>query len=73
MFSYSIDSVVERLETKAVTCTQLSSCSQAYVDFKWVCFICQLHVVSSDLYRLYVRLVVTSILEPLEFASYSDI
>ena len=38
---YSIDSVVERLETKAVICTQLSSCSQAYVDFKCVCFICQ--------------------------------
>ena len=28
----SIDSKVERLETEAVTCTQLSSCSQAYED-----------------------------------------
>ena len=52
--NYSIDSLVERLETKAVTCTQSSSCSQAYVDFKCV------------------RLVVTSILEPLQFSSYSD-
>ena len=59
---YSIDSVVERLETKEVTCTQLSSCSQAYVDFKWVCFSCQFR-------QICIR---TSTLEPLKFASHSD-
>ena len=41
-FSSIFICVVEGLETKAVTCTQLSSCSQAYMDFKWVCFICQI-------------------------------
>ena len=58
----SIDSKVERLETEAVTCTQLSSCSQAYEDLNgWVSSVS------------FVRSVRVLDHQPLlKFASYSD-